>query len=358
LQPRHLVVIGGSAGSLEALNIIVSGLPAMFPATVLVVLHVSADSPGMLGTLLSRKGPLPAMGASDAEPLRSGHIYVARPDHHLTIEDGVIRVLRGPRENRHRPAIDPLFRTAAREYGPRVVGVILSGLMDDGSAGLFAVKQRKGIAIVQDPEDALWDEMPAQAIAYAKPDYILPVRAIAPALVELVYAAKGETAVAKKGPSSRKSNGRRRKKRDLSAALGGAEANETVAYPDEGEGAPSVFACPECHGVLWELKNGKMVRFRCRVGHSYGTESLTRELSMASESALWAAVRALEEKSAMQRRMAEGMGRETVMGKRMIDQCSADSANARLIRDMIFRRDAELESGKVESEAPDEEEVA
>jgi two-component system chemotaxis response regulator CheB len=351
LQPRDIVVIGGSAGAIAAAKTIVGNLPPDFSASIFIVVHISADSPGMLAELLSRNGPLRATHPLDKEQIRPGHIYVARPDHHLTIEDGKIRVLRGPRENRHRPAIDPLFRTAAREYGPRVVGIILSGLQDDGCAGLYAVRQRGGIAIVQDPKDALWKDMPGRAVDYANAQFILPARDIGAALVELATARESELAMAKRNSVSQKSNGRNKKRTGISSApTEKPDVNENTAYSDDGEGTPSVFACPECHGVLWELRDNKMVRFRCRVGHSYGTESLSKELSMASEAALWAAVRALEEKAALQRRIADGMGFDRTTSSRFLDQSAADASNARLIRDMIFRRDAELELEGYEAE--------
>ncbi len=347
-MPRDIVVIGGSAGSLEVLQRITAALPLDFPASIFVVMHLSADYPSLLPNLLKRWAPLPVSSPEDLEPIERSHIYVARPDHHLQIEDSKIRVQRGPRENRHRPAIDPLFRSAAREYGPLVVGVLLSGLLDDGSAGLFAIKQRGGITIVQDPSEALWKEMPKHAITYAKPQYVLPSRDIAPQLVELVN--ESEAAMERKS-KNKKSNGKNsngRRKKTENASQERPSANLKVAYPQESMGAPSVFACPECHGVLWELRDGKMVHFRCRVGHSFGAESLSAELSIASESALWAAVRALEEKSAMQRRVAEGLGDESNISRRLLDQSTADAGNARLIRKMIFGRDAETEPEKSE----------
>jgi len=349
LQSRDVFVIGGSAGSIEALKVILQGLPPDFPASIFVTVHVPADRPSLLAKVLSDAGPLTASNPIDREDIQRGRIYVARPDHHLTIEDGTVRVLRGPRENRHRPAIDPLFRTAAREYGPRVVGVILSGLQDDGTAGLYAVKQRDGLTIVQDPNDALWSDMPKRAIEYVAPHTILGTREIAPTLIKLANGQEGETAMTREDSVSRKSNGRN-KQQNASGGLERPDANEETAYSDEGKGVPFVFACPECHGTLWELKDEQMVRFRCRVGHSYGTESLTRELSVASETALWAAVRALEEKAALQRRVAEKTGIENAMPSRLLDQSSADAANARLIREMIFRRDAELQREEIESE--------
>lgn len=347
LQPRDIVVIGGSAGSLDPLKTILSKLPADFPGSVFISVHMTADYPSMLATVLSRSSSLPTTTPADQEQIRRGHIYVSRPDHHLTIEDGRVRVLRGPRENRHRPAIDPLLRTAAREYGPRVVGIVLSGLQDDGSAGLYAVRERNGIAIVQDPRDTVWKEMPQHAIEYAEPHYVLTADEIASTLVELVDATKSSVPMKEKNFAVRKPNGKNGGRKSRSnTALQKSNVNEHVSRPEEGEGTPSVFACPECHGVLWEVKNDKITRFRCRVGHTYSPESLTTELSSASETALWAAVRALEEKAALQRRVAEGMGLNRVTSSRLLDQSDADSENARLIRSMIFRRDAQLEHEK------------
>jgi two-component system, chemotaxis family, protein-glutamate methylesterase/glutaminase len=348
LRPTEIIAIGGSAGSIQPLRAIAGSLPSEFPASIFVVVHVSADSPTMLPAMLARCGPLPVSNPTDMEEIERGHIYISRPDHHLTIEDGRIRVLRGPRENRHRPAIDPLFRTAARAYGPAVIGVLLSGLLDDGSAGLYTIKQRGGVAIVQDPEDAVWKSMPEHAIEYANPQYVLPACDIARALIEFVAGgeAEKEQAVARKNSAPQKLSGKNTKHQKSTNAdheqLDNPQANEEVAYFDEGEGTPSVFACPECHGVLWELKDGKILRFRCRTGHSYGIESLAEELSSATEGALWAAVRALEEKAAMQRRIAEGMSVDRNMNLRMLDQSAADAENARLIRNMIFRHDSNL----------------
>ena len=350
LQHRNVIVIGGSAGSLEPLRTIVSRVPPDFAASIFVVLHISAESPALLDEQISGWGSLPATFPADREQILPGHIYVARPDCHLTLEPGRMRVLRGPRENRHRPAIDPLFRTAARLYGPRVIGIVLSGLNDDGSAGLYAIKQRGGVAIVQDPQDALYAEMPSRALRYSSPHYVLGAWDIPPTLIRLVNADQDVTVIPQKNDtkSSRHANSPETK----NSPSGDEEQNLKVAYSDEGEGIPSVFACPECHGVLWEVQdkdkdqdkdNAKdLVRFRCRVGHSYGSESLTQELSQASETALWAAMRALEEKSAMHRRAADYLASDPKSAERLRDQSSADEANARHIRDMIFSQDAVL----------------
>jgi two-component system chemotaxis response regulator CheB len=366
LPQRDIIVIGGSAGSFEPLKTIISGLPASFPASVLVVVHMMADFPSLLEEHLSACSRLPTTQAVDEEPIRRGRIYIARPDYHLTVEAGKMRVLRGPRENRHRPAIDSLFRTAARVYGPRVIGVVLSGNHDDGSMGLYGVKQRGGIAIVQDPSEAAWSEMPRRALAYATPHYVLKSRDIGANLINLVQidqdeivmpnrrAAKSDGRSERKSrsrngarhPSSKSSRPNGRSARPDEPGLSGGEnpENQKAAYFDEGEGTPSVFACPECHGVLWEVRDGNLVQFRCRVGHTYGSDSLNVELSQASEAALWAAMRALEEKAAMQRRIADGISTDRKGSGRLRDQSQADENNARIIREMIFARDAELDS--------------
>ena len=368
MPQRDIIVIGGSAGSFEPLKVIVSSLPASFPGSVLIVTHMMADFPSLLEEHLSSDSRVPVTQATDQEPIRRGHIYVARPDYHLTIEGGgTMRVLRGPRENRHRPAIDPLFRTAARVYGPRVIGIILSGTLEDGSMGLFAVKQRGGIAIVQDPNEAASPEMPRRALGYATPHYVLKARDIVPNLMNLVQVDQDEIVMPKKkapkangqktnGHSKSRNGGRvRSSTKEAHPTNGGSQhtgsapitdgdnqANLKAEYFDEGEGNPSVFACPECHGVLWEVREGNLLQFRCRVGHSYGSDSLVVELSAASEAALWAALRALEEKAAMQRRIAAGMSSHLTSVARLRDQSESDETHARVLREMIFARDAQL----------------
>jgi two-component system chemotaxis response regulator CheB len=182
----NVIVIGASAGGIEALRAISRGLPGSLPAALFVVVHVSPGSPSMLPELLNSAGSLEALFAEDEDVIEPSRIYVAPPDHHLLIENGRMRVLRGPRENRHRPAIDPLFRTAARVYGSRVAGVILSGMLDDGTAGLQVVKTCRGIAIVQDPRDAMFSSMPENALKAVQADYVLPLAEIPGVLIDLV----------------------------------------------------------------------------------------------------------------------------------------------------------------------------
>ncbi|HEX8145479.1 MAG TPA: chemotaxis protein CheB [Pyrinomonadaceae bacterium] len=175
MPTEQIICIGASSGGIETLRTLVTGLPADFSASIIVVLHTSAESPGILGAILDRSGPLPAANAVNREHIQPGRIYVAPPDYHTLVEPGTIRLMRGPKENRFRPAIDPLFRSAASVYGPMAVGVILSGNLDDGTAGLRAIKQLGGTTIVQDPEDALFSSMPRSALEHVRVDYCLPV---------------------------------------------------------------------------------------------------------------------------------------------------------------------------------------
>ena len=188
MPTEQIVCVGASAGGIEALRTLVAGLPADFGASILVVLHTSPESPGILGNILDRAGALAAANAVDGERIQPGRIYVAPSDHHLLVEPGRLRLTRGPKENRFRPAIDPLFRSAASVYGPMAVGVILSGNLDDGSAGLRAIKQLGGAAIVQDPEEALFPSMPRSALEHVRVDYCLPVAEIASVLTRLASA--------------------------------------------------------------------------------------------------------------------------------------------------------------------------
>src|SRR2546421_6158345 len=186
-MPGHdIIVIGASAGGVEALVKLAGQLPADLPASIFIVLHIPAQSPSLLPDILSRSGRLEAVHPQNGESIAPGRIYIAPPDHHLIVTRGHVRVIHGPKENRHRPAIDPLFRSAALAYGPQVIGVVLTGSLDDGTAGLIAVKQRGGLAVVQDPDDAYCGDMPRSALRYVKaPDYVLPVDQIAPKLIEL-----------------------------------------------------------------------------------------------------------------------------------------------------------------------------
>jgi two-component system chemotaxis response regulator CheB len=287
---HDIIVIGASAGGVEALQRLVRHLPSDLPAAVLVVLHLPPGSASALPEILSRAGPLPATHPRHDERIRRSRIYVAPPDRHLVVADGRVHLAVGPRENGHRPAIDPLFRSAARAYGRRVVGIVLSGVLDDGTAGLAAIKLRGGVAVVQDPDDALFDSMPRSAIANVAVDDVLPADVIPEALLRIVGEADGESA-----------------EPDITLTLEVesrmAELDPGAAHEAERPGVPSAFACPECGGVLWELADDELIRFRCRVGHAYTPGTLTSEQLDTLEEALWVALRTLEEQAALHERL-------------------------------------------------------
>lgn len=281
---RDLVVIGTSSGGIDALRFIAGHLPADFPAAIAVVLHAGAHSPGILDEILGRAGPLSAVCVQDREALRPGTFFVPRPDHHLVIEPSRARSTRGPRENRFRPAIDPLFRSAAQAYGPRVIGVVLTGGLDDGAAGLWAVKRMGGVAVVQDPADAQVPSMPRSALAIVNVDHCLPLARIPALLVRLAtedLAEKGGYSVPER--------------MDIEVRI--AREEPPIALGVEKLGPPSAYACPECHGVLRQVGEGEHLRFRCHTGHAYSVESLLADFDDATDRALWNSLRALQEEA-------------------------------------------------------------
>jgi two-component system chemotaxis response regulator CheB len=287
---HDIVVVGASAGGVEALRKITARLPADLPASVFVVLHVPAIATSVLPAILERVGDLPAAHAEDEGQIERGRIYVAPPDHHLLLQSGIMRVNRGPRENGYRPAIDPTFRTAAATYGSRVVGVILSGVLDDGTAGLATVKTHGGRALVQDPADALYPMMPTSAIHAAEPDLVAPAEELADMIVHLAHEAVPATMAPTDDPLLNEEE---------------YTAIDRAASDRPQPGSPSGFVCPDCGGALWEMEDDTgLLRFRCRTGHAYSIESLAAEQTETVETALWAALRALEERAAMARRMA------------------------------------------------------
>ena len=296
-MPGHdIIVVGASAGGVEALSQLVRNLPPDLPATLFFVLHIPAQGTSFLPKILNRaiqkrqgeSSSLHAVHPEDKEAIQHGRIYVAPPDRHLLIKNGHIHLARGPRENNHRPAVDPLFRTAAGVYGRRVVGVVLSGTLDDGTAGLVAVKRRGGVAIVQNPDEALYSGMPRSAIENVNVDHILPISQIAPVLVELAYKPVEEEAVSS----------------DMEIESDMAQLDLEAMQKSDRPGTPSPFSCPDCGGTLWELNEVALLRFRCRTGHAFSVNSLLAKQSDAVEEALWSALRALEEKAALSDRMA------------------------------------------------------
>jgi two-component system, chemotaxis family, protein-glutamate methylesterase/glutaminase len=286
-------VFGASAGGVEALKRIAPALPADLAAAVLVVVHFPPDGLSVLPQILQRVGPLSASHAEDGEPLRAGHIFVAPPNRHLLVVPGHVQVRAGAKENGVRPAADPLFRTAARHYGRGVIGVVLSGNMNDGTLGLIAVHNAGGVTIVQDPAEALYPGMPTSAVEHARPDYVCRLDEIPPLLARLAREPiEGDPPMTTE--------------RDPLEAI---VLESLAGLPDAvTEGTPpSSFTCPECHGALWETEEGQVVLFRCRVGHSFTIESLLAERTTEVESALWTALTALEERIHLGKRLLRRM---------------------------------------------------
>lgn len=322
---RHdIVVIGASAGGLRALDTIFANLPANLPAAVFVVLHTTENSPGLLPQLFNRHSALPALYAVDKAPILPGRIYIAPPEpRHMLLSRGKIELVFGPRENRHRPSIDALFRSAAVAYGPRVVGVVLSGALDDGTAGLAHIKERGGTAIVQDPDDALTPSMPQSAIEDVKVDHILPAAEIAAQIVDLA-------------------------EQDDTAPVSGT-VNENAILKETGV----CYTCPDCNGVLTEVREGSVVRYRCRVGHAYSPENLHEAQAAALEQALWAAIRSLEEHAEFSERLANRSERaeRSRLAERFAEKAKAGRENAKVLRELLEQSSEELETAP---EQPDD----
>lgn len=304
---RDIIAIGASAGGFEVLLGLASELPRDLPASVFVVLHRPAEDRAHLPELLSERGRMPARHPLHEERIAKGNIYIAPPDNQLLLRQGSVQVVRGPKENGHRPAVDALFRSAAAAYGSRVIGVVLSGYQDCGTAGMMSIKARGGVSVVQAPESAVASEMPSSVLQKVPVDHVVSPRELSDLLVRLVSEPAGtETPVDA-----------------LVAKLEGA--------------APGVRAevvCPLCQGVLTEAEPGVFEHFRCHVGHAFSVESLVREQSESMERALWAAVRALEESAALSRRLS---ARDTGDLRRRFDEkAKTQSEHAELLRQILL----------------------
>ena len=280
-----LVVVGASAGGVEALQALVAGLPADFAGCVLVVLHVPATSSSALPQILDRAGPLPARHAREGDLLTGGQILVAPPGRHLVVLGDSVALTRGPQENGHRPAVDVLFRSAARAWGARVVSVVLSGSLDDGAAGTVAVRSRGGLCLVQDFDEALYDGMPRSAAAAGAVEDTVPVTKMGAVLTEFVASPVLAEAQAVTPLM------------DMETQM--ADLDPEAMHGTERPGSPAGFGCPDCAGALYQIDEGDLRRYRCRVGHAWSPESLLDRQALGLESALWMALRSLEEKAAL-----------------------------------------------------------
>jgi two-component system chemotaxis response regulator CheB len=324
MSGRDIVVIGTSAGGVEALRALLGRLPADFPGSVFVVMHTAPDSPGVLAQILDRAGPLPVANASNHERIRPGRVYVAPPDMHMLLEPGVVRLTRGPKENRFRPAVDPLFRSAAAVYGPRVVGVILTGGLDDGTSGLWAVKRLGGVAVVQDPDEAFMPSMPQSALEQVEVDYTLPLSEIASLLSRLV-----RTSVAEQGGYEVPD--------ELNIEVKIAMEDNALESGIAKLGSPSIFTCPECHGTLLQLKEDGRTRYRCHTGHAYSADSLLSEVTESVEETLWSAIRNIDESAMLMRHMAEHVREsDAPAAERFLAKARDAERRSQLVRRAVF----------------------
>jgi two-component system, chemotaxis family, protein-glutamate methylesterase/glutaminase len=292
-RPTRVVAIGASAGGLSPITCIVGSLPEDLDAAVLVVLHLAPTAPSALPSILARQTRLPVTAPADGDPLVAGHVYVARPDYHLEVEDGSVRVLRGPWENGHRPSIDVLFRSVAKWWGDGAIGVELSGALDDGTAGLRDIRACGGVALVQDPHDASVPGMPLAAIEAGAYDEVHPVRDLGPRITELC-----------RSPIDPPAETMKERERRVPSAGSAADMMRHVGEPQVPPNAPAAgFVCPDCGGAMFEVTDDGLT-FRCRVGHAWSAEALHGANSRQFEEALWTAMRILEEDHALQKRMA------------------------------------------------------
>jgi two-component system, chemotaxis family, protein-glutamate methylesterase/glutaminase len=329
-RAARIVVVGASAGGVEALMAMVRGLSRDARLPVLVVLHMPAGASSRLPEILSRAGPMPARFAEHGAQPEAGVIHVARPDRHLTISGERMALLDGPRENGFRPAIDPLFRSAARALGPRAVGVILSGAMDDGVAGLAAIKAVGGTTIVQDPADAMVGSLPEAALEVLTPDHVLAAAAMGPRLVEAAEAPLAESP----------------RLDDAAATL--------LAEPSELPASGVDLSCPDCGGALQEIAAGNLPRYRCRIGHVLSPDSLLNGKGGQLEAALWAAIRTLDETATVARRMAErSRANGAAAAARRFEARQADAAErADMVRQAIGAFERSINETTEEALAP------
>lgn len=285
------IVVIGASEAMETLSRLLSQMPADFPGSIFIVHHMSADTNGQeLLQALDRSGPLRCTFPKDGERFRTGHVYLAPPDHHLLLGRGIVRVTKGARENRNRPAIDPLFRSAAVAYGTRVVGIVLTGYLDDGTAGLVAVQRCGGTCIVQDPADASYADMPLNALALVDVDHCIPVAEMGSVLTKIAQENHGRNPAVP---------------RDIRIE---AKVAENVLSDLESVGALGdqvPFNCPGCGGVLWKMAVGKSLRYRCHTGHSFTAPVLVAEQTAKIEETLWIALRMLEERRNLLMTMAD-----------------------------------------------------
>ncbi|MBV8071801.1 MAG: chemotaxis protein CheB [Acidobacteriaceae bacterium] len=309
MASKHdVIVVGASAGGVEALQELVRGLPAEFPAALFVVLHLEARTKSFLPEILTKAGPLHARHATDGASIEHGRIYVAPPDCHLVIERGHMHLTSGPKEQHHRPSINVTFRSAALAYGERVAGVVMSGELDDGTAGLWEIERRRGITVVQNPEEAAFPSMPLSALREIEVDHTVTAAEMGPLLGDLATGIK----------------------------QGVSEMRHSESERSEEKAQLTDLTCPECRGTIWEVRRGQAKDYRCRVGHTYSAKNMLAGHFAAQEKALYAAVVALEEGASLATRLADQF--DLSFAERLRTEAREREAQAEAIRQVLKER--------------------
>jgi two-component system chemotaxis response regulator CheB len=328
---HDIIVIGGSAGSLGPLIDLAATLPADLDASVFIVMHISASSPSFLPDILNRSRNLKAVHPHDGDGIEKGKIYIAPPDHHLLIDGDRVSVKKGPKENRFRPSIDALFRSAAYSCGPRTIGVILSGLLDDGTSGMWNIKQRGGLAIVQDTAEAACPSMPMNVLDNVEVDYQVTVSEMAPLLVRLVQEGIPETI-----PDLSPDELQRLK---FEVLIPSQENAFAMGMFNMGKLTP--FTCPECNGSLTSFTEGKMIRYRCHTGHAFTASSLLAGVTKSVEEDLWKSVRGLEEVAMLLDQIGENYRTTGNLpaSRQFIEKARKTREQSHHIRDHIFKNE-------------------
>lgn len=323
---RDLIAIGTSAGGVDALLQLARDLPAQIPAAILVTIHLSPHFKSELDILLRRVGPLSASFPKDGEPCRKGHIYIAPPDRHLLVVGERIRLGHGARENNTRPAIDPMLRSAAVCCGSRSIGVVLTGTLGDGASGLWALDQCGGISVVQDPQDAAFADMPLNALSRVRPDHVVPLAQMPALLDSLARLPAGEPVRAPAGVAF-----------EVDLASGGKAKMEDMDHL----GRRSALTCPDCHGVMWEIDEGELVRFRCHVGHAYTAELMSLALDESLRRGMASALRALEERVMLARKLQKQAENErhSLLAANWREKADEFQASLDIVRNALRRMD-------------------
>lgn len=347
LDKRNIVVIGASAGGFEAIKQLVAALPTTLDAAIFIVWHMSPDVMGLLPQVLNRQATLVATTALDKELISTNRIYVAPPDKHLLLEKGVVRVTRGPKENRFRPAVDPLFRSAAYSYGSRVIGIILSGALDDGTAGLWTVKSRGGLAIVQEPAEAAVSSMPESALAAVEVDYRVPLAEMATLLVRLTAETVTETT---EMPMEEQ------RKTALETHL--AAQNPALRQGVLTLGKLTPYACPDCHGVLLAITDGDLIRYRCHTGHAHSADSLLATITERIEDTLWSAIRGVEESILLLNNLGDHYAEQNQpkLAALYFKKAQEAESRAEIVRQTVFNHE-QLTTAGISQQAAEDEEV-